>query len=98
MKRTKIELSVKLRIKTLKPILEGKSLDEVATLLDTTVSTVKYRLTQMYVYYGVKNRYELMALYIKLPSEIYRHVEEAAIDKPAGKKERFLYKRWKEAQ
>jgi hypothetical protein len=70
MKRNKIELSRELRLKTLFYILKGKDLHETAMELNIKVKCLKYRLTLLYKFYGVKNRIELMALYINIPLEI----------------------------
>lgn len=75
MKRTNIQISKELRIKTLIPILEGKELDHIAVDLCITVKSLKYRLTQIYKYYGVKNRTQLMALYIKVPTPFYKFAQ-----------------------
>lgn len=95
MKRNKIELSRKLRLKTLKPILEGKSTKDVCKELGLNIKTLKYRLTLLYKYYGVSNRYELMAQYIKFPSELYKHEKDFTIDRVRGKKEYSLLERWR---
>lgn len=90
--------SKQLRILTLKPILEGKSLEQIAKELNISVKGVKYRLTILYKYYGVKNRHQLMAQYIKFPSELYKNYKNFSIDKVPGKKEPSLLQRWKESQ
>lgn len=68
-RRRDIEISEKLRMQTLIPILEGKELEEIAPTLFIATKSLKYRLTQMYRFYGVKNRIQLMALFVKVPDE-----------------------------
>lgn len=38
--------------------------------LNIKVKCLKHRLTLLYKFYGVKNRIELMALYVNIPLEI----------------------------
>lgn len=57
------------RIETLVCILKGKTLEEIAQSLFMTPKGVKYRLTQVYKFYKVKNRVELMSMFIKYPNE-----------------------------
>jgi DNA-binding NarL/FixJ family response regulator len=58
------------RLKTLNLILQGKDIDTIAMEFGVTAKAIKLRLTGIYRYYKVKNRIELMALYINVPLEI----------------------------
>lgn len=100
MKRNKIELSKELRLKTLKPLLEGKSSKAICNELNLNIKTLKYRLTLLYKYYGVSNRYELMAQYIKFPSELYKHNKNFTINRVNGIKEKpkSLLEIWRETR
>lgn len=71
MRKKFVELSKETRLKTLAMILEGKDYHHMAMELGISVKGVKFRLTHLYKYYGVKNRIELMAMYIKPPSCFY---------------------------
>lgn len=51
-------------------VLEGKDVHQIAVEFRVTVKAIKLRLTRMYKFYKVKNRIELMALYINIPLEI----------------------------
>ncbi len=74
-KRSNIEISKELRLKTIVPILEGKEIDEIAKELGVSVKGLKYRLTLIYKYYNVKNRIQLMALYTNIPTPFRRFVK-----------------------
>jgi hypothetical protein len=57
------------RIETLVYVLKGKTLGEIAQCLFLTPKGVKYRLTQVYKFYKVKNRVELMSMFVQYPNE-----------------------------
>jgi hypothetical protein len=96
MRRRNVEISRTLRLTLLKPILEGKGLDDVSKEVNINIKALKHQLTYLYKYYGVRNRYELMAQYIKFPSELYKYIPHLNIQRPSGRKESFLLKKWKE--
>ena len=81
MKRNNIQISKELRLQTLNAILLGKEIHEIAMEFKVTTKTIKYRLTLLYKYYQVKNRIQLMSLYINIPLEIRKSLikEEKAI-------------------
>lgn len=85
MRRTAIEISDDLRLKTLVSILSGKSQEDIAKEFGISIKGVKYRMTGMYHYYNVKNRYELMAKFVQIPSEALVVMNKGA-DLPMGSK------------
>lgn len=91
MKRTNVQISKKLRIETIIPILKGLELKDVSNELNIPIKTLKYRLTQIYKYYGVKNRLELMALYIKIPTPFYRFTKGLKRPSRSIKKSKVTY-------
>lgn len=100
MNKKSVGISRELRLKTLKPVLEGKSLKEISEELNINIPTLKYRLTQLYKYYNVSNRYTLMAQYIKFPSELYKHNKNFTINRVNGIKEKpkTLLQMWRETR
>lgn len=73
-RRNSIEISEKTRLKTLYFLLKGASLHGLAMELGIKVPALKHRLTLIYKFYGVKNRIELMSLYINIPTKIRKSV------------------------
>jgi DNA-binding CsgD family transcriptional regulator len=65
-----------MRLKTLTLILQGKDIDTIAMEFGVTTKAIKLRLTGIYKYYKVKNRIELMALYINIPLEIRKSMRK----------------------
>lgn len=55
------------RIETLVCVLKGYEMDEIAEKLFLTTKGVKYRLTQVYKFYKVKNRFQLMSMFVTYP-------------------------------
>jgi DNA-binding CsgD family transcriptional regulator len=79
MKRNNIEISRELRLKTLNMILQGKEVHEMAMEFKISAKTIKYRLTLIYGYYRVKNRVQLMALYVNIPIEVRKYLTEEKV-------------------
>lgn len=69
-RRTEMELNETLRLQTLRCILEARSTEYMAEKFGVTEKAIKFRLTNLYKYYGVKSKYELMAMFINLPDEV----------------------------
>ena len=82
MKSKHLELSKELRLQTLVASLEGLSAKQISKKLGISVPAVKYRLTFVYKYYGVKNQVELMSLYVKPPSAIYDYLDKCGHTHP----------------
>lgn len=57
------------RIETLVCVLKGDEMVEIAKKLFLTPKGVKYRLTQVYKYYKVKNRFQLMSMFVNYPKD-----------------------------
>jgi hypothetical protein len=70
------DIDPKLRIRTLHQVLLGKSIEELSCIFCLTKKGMKYRLTQLYKYYKVKNRYELMAKFVNMPVEVNQLITE----------------------
>ena len=85
MRRNIFEISDELRLKTLVSLLSGKSQEEIASEFGISVKGIKYRMTAMYRYYSVKNRYELMAKFVQIPSDALVVINKGA-DLPMGNK------------
>lgn len=85
MRRSMFEISDELRLKTLVSLLSGKSPEDMAEEFGISRKGVKYRLTSIYKYYNVKNRYELMAKFVQIPSEALVVMNKGA-DLPMGSK------------
>lgn len=75
-RRTEMEINEGLRLETLRCILEARSMEYMAEKFQVTEKAIKFRLTNLYKYYNVKSKYELMALFVQLPEEL-NVVEEA---------------------
>lgn len=71
-RRTDMEISTELRLKTLEMILKGLDVEQMANESCVSVKGIKFRLTNIYKFYGVKNRYQLMAKYVTLPKELIK--------------------------
>lgn len=59
-----------LRLQMLRCVLEARSMEFMVEKFGVTEKGIKFRLTNLYKYYGVKSKYELMAKFIELPEEV----------------------------
>jgi hypothetical protein len=69
-RRNSIEISPETRLKTLYFLLQGLDAHELAVNLEIGFKALKHRLTLIYKFYGVKNRIQLMSLYINIPTRV----------------------------
>jgi DNA-binding CsgD family transcriptional regulator len=54
----------------LRQLLTSKSLREIEDMFSFSIKGLKWHITQIYKSEGVSNRIELLAKYVKLPSEV----------------------------
>lgn len=92
-RRNSIELSPETRLKTMYFLLQGLDAHELAVNLGIGLKALKHRLTLIYKFYGVKNRIQLMSLYVNIPTQVRKSVineeNKAVMRKKYKTKEQF---------